>query len=192
MKYKILEERIVFDNFFKIKKAKIKHDLFDSTSIEVERLCFERGNSVAILIYEKDSDSFLFTNQFRYPTTKDNNGWIYELPAGSIEGNEEASERAREEVKEEIGYELNNLEFINSFYVSPGGTSEKIFLFYAEVDSINKKYEGGGLKYENEDIELVKIQKTEILNWIKTNKIIDAKTIIGLQWYVINKMNINV
>jgi ADP-ribose pyrophosphatase len=27
------------------------------------------------LIYEKDTDSLLFTNQFRYPTIKEKDGW---------------------------------------------------------------------------------------------------------------------
>ena len=91
MIYKILNEEIVFDGFFKIKKAKIKHELFDSKTIEIERLCFERGDSVAILIYEKDTDSLLFTNKFRYPTTKEESGWILELTAGSIEPEESAA-----------------------------------------------------------------------------------------------------
>ncbi len=55
MKYRIIKEETVFDNFFKIKKAKIEHDSFDSNTIEIDRLCFERGDSVAILIYEKDT-----------------------------------------------------------------------------------------------------------------------------------------
>ncbi len=70
MKYKVIKEEIVFDDFFKIKKATIEHELFDSGTIEVDRLCFDRGDSVAVLLYEKDTDSLLFTNQFRYPTAQ--------------------------------------------------------------------------------------------------------------------------
>ena len=188
MKYEILKEEIIFDNFFKIKKAKIKHELFDSNTIEVDRLCFERGDSVAILIYEKDTDSLLFTNQFRYPTTKEKNGWILELTAGTIESKEDdATERAIKEVEEEIGYKIGDIEFINSFFVSPGGTSERIFLYYSEVDSTNKVFEGGGMKYENEDIQLVKTKKNEVIDHLKNNQIRDAKTLIGIQWFLLNK-----
>lgn len=186
MKYEILKEVIVFDDFFKIKKAKIKHELFDSNTIEVERLCFERGDSIAIVIYEKDTDMLLFTNQFRYPTTKEK-GWILELTAGSIELGENAEKRVKKEVEEEIGYKLNEIKFINSFFVSPGGTSERILLYYSEVRSKNKVFVGGGMKFEKEDIQLVKIKSKEVKELLKKNQFRDAKTIIGLQWFYLNR-----
>ncbi|MCK0157117.1 NUDIX domain-containing protein [Cellulophaga sp. F20128] len=188
MKYEIVKEEIVFDNFFKIKKAKIKHELFDATTIEVERLSFERGDSVAILIYEKDTDSLLFTNQFRYPTIKEKDGWILELTAGSLEGNEAPKNRVKKEVEEEIGYQVNEIEFISSFFVSPGGSSERILLYYSEVNSSDKLFKGGGMKYEKEDIQLLKIKPKEVLQQLKENKFRDAKTIIGIQWFLANKI----
>ncbi|NOQ75345.1 MAG: NUDIX domain-containing protein [Crocinitomix sp.] len=187
MKYEILKEEFVFDDFFKIKKAKIKHESFNSKPIEVERLCFERGDSVAILIYEKDTDSLLFTNQFRYPILKEKNGWILELTAGSIEEGEDGAETAKREVEEEIGYQVDELEFINSFFVSPGGTSERIMLYYSEVNSANKTADGGGVKYEMEDIQLVKIKRKGVIEQLKNNQLRDAKTIIGIQWFLLNK-----
>jgi len=187
MKYNILKEELIFDNFFKIKKAKIRHELFDSNTIEVDRLCFERGDSVAILIFEKDTNSLLFTNQFRYPTIKEKNGWILELTAGSIESGEDALERVRKEVEEEIGYKVDEVEFINSFFVSPGGTSERIMLYYSEVNSTNKVFKGGGVKYDNEDIQLVKLNIDEVINRLKKNQFRDAKTIVGIQWFLLNK-----
>lgn len=188
MKYEIIKEEIVFDNFFKIKKAKIKHDSFDSTTIEVDRLSFERGDSVAILIYEKDTESLLFTNQFRYPTIKEKEGWILELTAGTIEGAEEPMQRVKKEVEEEIGYKISEIEFISSFFVSPGGTSERILLYYSEVNSTNKVFKGGGMKYEKEDIQLIKIGIKEVIAQLKNNTFRDAKTIIGIQWFIANKI----
>lgn len=188
MKYDILKEEIVFDNFFKIKKAIIKHELFDSNLIEVDRMCFERGDSVAILIYEKDTNSLLFTNQFRYPTIKEKNGWILELTAGSIEPEESPTERVKKEVEEEIGYKVDEVEFINSFFVSPGGTSERIMLYYSEVNSTNKVFKGGGVKYEKEDIQLVKLKTNEVIERLKNNNFRDAKTIVGIQWFLLNKI----
>lgn len=185
MQFKIIKEEIVFDDFFKIKKAKINQELFDEKFIEVDRLCFERGDSAAIIIYEKDTDTILFTNQFRYPTINEN-GWILEIPAGSIKRGEDPNKRVKLEVEEEIGYKVKNIMFINSFYVSPGGTSERIFLYYSEVESKNKVLEGGGLKYEKEDIRLEKIHVKEIKEKLKKNYFRDAKTLIGLQWFLLN------
>jgi ADP-ribose pyrophosphatase len=187
MKFKILKEEVIFDNFFTIKKARIEHETFNSEAIQVERLCFERGDSVAVLIYEKDTDSLLFTNQFRYPATKEENGWILELTAGSIKSDEDPREGAIREVEEEIGYEVADLVFINSFFVSPGGTSERIMLYYSEVDSSKKVATGGGVISENEDIQLVKLKTAEVIDRLKNNNFRDAKTIIGLQWFLLNK-----
>ncbi|MFD1550849.1 ADP-ribose pyrophosphatase [Putridiphycobacter roseus] len=187
MKYEILKEEIVFDQFFKIKKAKIRQDCFDSTTIEIERLCFERGDSVAILLYEKDTDSFLFTNQFRYPTIKEKDGWILELTAGSVESAESNQERMGKEVAEEIGYQVNEIELIHTFFVSPGGSSERIALYYATVRTKDKVYEGGGVATENEDIQLVKIKTNELIKAFHDNRFRDAKTIIGIQWFLLNR-----
>ena len=184
MNYQLLHERLVYDQVFQIKKAKIKHDLFDSGSMEVERYCFERGDSVAIVLYEKDTNSLLFTNQFRYPTIKETTGWILELTAGSVKADEDPVYRVKKEVEEEIGYQVTDIEFISSFFVSPGGSSERVFLFYSEVNSSDNIFKGGGLITEKEDIQLVKMPVQEVRKHIKNNQFRDAKTIIGIQWFM--------
>lgn len=187
MKYRIIKEEVVFDDFFTIKKAEIEHDSFDSGTMRIERLCFERGDSVTILLYEKDTDSLLFTKQFRYPTIKENEGWLIELPAGSVDSNESCETAIKREVQEEIGYKLNDLKCIHSFFATPGGVSERMFLFYAEVESSDKTFAGGGKKSEKEDIELVKIQSNQVRTLLNQDYFRDAKTIIGLQWFLLNK-----
>lgn len=185
MHYKILQEEVVFDQFFRIKKAKIEHDTFQDSTQVINRLCFERGDSVAILLFEKDSDSFLFTKQFRYPALKAG-GWVVELTAGAIDGDEEPVDAVRREVEEEIGYVLGDTQFLYSFFVSPGGTSERIFLFYAEVQSTQKLFDGGGKLSEKEDIQLVKIKRDELSEKLTNQYFQDAKTIMGVQWFLGN------
>lgn len=187
MKYEILKEDIVFDDFFKIKKARVKHELFNSKAVEVQRLSLERGDSVAILLYEKDTDSLLFVKQFRYPTVNSTKGWLLELPAGSLEVSDTTEERIKKEVQEEIGYALEEVEFICSFFTTPGGSSEQVFLYFSEVHSKNKVFAGGGNKSEKEDIQLVKFKTKEALHKLSAHQFGDAKTIIGLQWFLTNK-----
>ncbi len=83
MKYSINDEKVVFNDHYKMVKANVVYDTFNGKEINTKRLAFERGNSVAILLLEKESQSILFTNQFRYPTCKNNDGWLLEIPAGS-------------------------------------------------------------------------------------------------------------
>lgn len=187
MKYQIVKEEMVFNDFFKIKKATIKHELFNHESIEVDRLCFERGDAVAILIYEKDTDTLLFTKQFRYPSIKEEDGWLIEITAGMLEMDENPIDRVKLEVEEEIGYQLQEVAFINSSFVSPGGTSERIFLYYAEVDSHQKIYEGGGVLSESEDIQLIKLSPKEVKSMYRNNQFRDMKTVLAIQWFLLNK-----
>jgi ADP-ribose pyrophosphatase len=42
-----------------------------------------------------------------------------------------------------------------SFYVSPGGTCERVLLYYGEVGEADRVSAGGGLASEQEDLQLV-------------------------------------
>ncbi|QQX76988.1 MULTISPECIES: NUDIX domain-containing protein [Aequorivita] len=183
MEYSIKNERTVFDDHYKMVKAEVIYDTFDGNKINTERLAFERGDSVAILIYEKETKSILATNQFRYPTCKHTEGWLLEIPAGSLEENEKPDDCIQREVMEELGYKLTSINLIYTFYTSPGASTERIFLYYSEISIKDKIEKGGGNSQENEDIQLVKIPVSEIPSKIMEVK--DAKTILALQWYVL-------
>lgn len=185
MKFTIKEEKTVFDTYFKIIQAKVEYETFNGNPIQTTRFAFERGDSVAVLLYDSEAQNFIFTNQFRYPTCKHNIGWITEIAAGSVEKNEDPISCAKREVMEELGYSISSIEHIQTFYTSPGGSTERMFLYYAEVTSQEKIAEGGGLKEENEDIQQTTVPKQEIKNFMTTLE--DAKTILALQWFLLNK-----
>src|SRR5688572_21541694 len=142
----ILSKREVFKQaFFRIEEAHLRHEKYDGTMTgEMVRLNFERGDSVAALIHNPADDTLIFTEQFRYPTFYKGPGWLLETPAGSIEMGETPEETLRREIEEEIGYTISNTRFISTFYVSPGGTSERIHLYYVRVKADEKTGEGGG------------------------------------------------
>ena len=188
MDYEIISEEVVFDRKYKIVLGHIKHDAFTGdTPIEVKRLSFERGDAAAVIIYERDTKSVLFTNQFRYPTVRFGSGWITEIPAGTLEEKEEPAFGVIREVREEIGYHIDQVEHIFTFYVSPGASSERIHLYFAEVSSGDRIDNGGGLDNEGEDIQLLKIPLTELLSMVQRGEIIDAKSIIAIQWLASQK-----
>lgn len=184
MEYSIKNERIVFNDHYKILKAEVRYDTFEGKKITTKRLAFERGDSVAILLFEKETQSILLTEQFRYPSCKHNEGWLLEIPAGSLEKNEDPADCATREVMEELGYKISNPKHLSTFYTSPGASTERVFLFFSEVSKTDKKEKGGGVYDENEDIQLVKIPIAEIA--LKITEMKDAKTILALQWYLLN------
>jgi nudix-type nucleoside diphosphatase (YffH/AdpP family) len=104
-------------------------------------------------------------------------GWLIECVAG-IKDNDKVTV-AKKEVLEETGYKIDNLKFLTQFYPSPGGCSEKIFVYLAYIEAreeIKKQYFGIG----NEDIQVLDIPLTKAFKMIKNGEICDGKTIIGL------------
>ncbi|WP_213523023.1 NUDIX domain-containing protein [Nonlabens sp.] len=190
MKHKIQKEEKVFDDFLKIYKAVVTHETFNTDQeITATRLALDRGNAIAVLLYEKDTDSFLFIRQYRYPSARHGQPWTLEIPAGSIDTNESAKDAAIREVREEIGYQIDQLQFIVEYFPSPGILSEQISIFYGEVTSNQKIAKGGGSISEKEDIELVKISRQEIRQQLEEGCFNNSISIISLQWYLLNKIS---
>lgn len=182
--FKILSEETLYDGFFEIRKGKIRRENLNGKRVEVEREMLERGDSVAVLIYERDTEQLIFTRQFRYPTHKED-GYLMEIPAGAIAEGESPEQTAKREMLEEVGYKIEKLTRIFTFYTTPGTTSERIFLYYTEVSSKDQVEEGGGSDVEHEDIELLKIPVDKAHELL--DRLNDAKSIIGLQWWLQHK-----
>lgn len=139
-----------------------------------KREIVEHNGAVAILAITNKNEIIL-VKQFR----KAAEDFLLELPAGKIENNEKSIECAKRELKEETGFEAEKLEKICEFYTSPGFCTEKIHLYKA-TDLIETGIEPD----EDEFIELLFVSLTEAKEMIKTGKIIDSKTIIGILSYL--------
>jgi nudix-type nucleoside diphosphatase (YffH/AdpP family) len=100
-----------------------------------------------------------------------------------IEPGQAPEKVARRELLEEAGYRARELEFVSSFYLTLGGSSERIFLFFAEVEDADRVARGGGLDAEGEDIEVVEMTETEVWRALDAGEIVDAKTLVGLLSY---------
>jgi ADP-ribose pyrophosphatase len=184
MKRVIIERsQRVFDDFFKIDEAHVRHDKFDGELSEPRRfLSFERGDGVAAILMNTETERVILINQFRYPTYAHSGGWIIEAIAGMLGPTEEPEVAIRREILEETGYQVETLTHIATFYVSPGGSSERIILYYAEADNNHKIAGGGGLVDEHEDIQILEYTLPELWAALDAGQIFDAKTLIGLMW----------
>ena len=185
MKVEIVSDETPFDEFFHIRKSKLKHENFDgSMSREIIRYSFEKPDAVAVLVYHRSLDSYILVRQFRFPLMNHKiDPWMTEIVAGGISEGEDEISAAHREVIEEIGYAPLKLEKIFRFYVSPGILNERVTLFLAEVDESSKVDKGGGLKHEDEDIMLIWIPREEAMDWVKEQFVGDAKSIIAIQWH---------
>ena len=180
----------VYPGFLKVDQVTYTIPRFAGGEVEQTREVLERGDSAAALIHDLDSDELVFTEQFRFPvylkgpeTTETGKGWILEAAAGSVPSDEHPDQTMRRELMEETGYDVTKLDLIASFYVSPGGTSERIFLFYAPVRKQDlKNPHASGLASETEDIVSRRFSRATAFAMLDDGKFVDAKTIIGLQW----------
>jgi nudix-type nucleoside diphosphatase (YffH/AdpP family) len=143
---------------------------------DVKRLVFERGDSCAALIHDIERDVIVLAEQFRIATYDKGPGYIVEAMAGSVEEDEEPEDCIRREMMEEVGYEADKLTLVSQGYVSPGSSSERIFLYYAPVktaDLVNPK--ASGLAAEKEDIKRVEFSREDFLARVDAAFFDDAK-----------------
>lgn len=156
----------------------------------VSRECYNRGNGAAILLYNPEKGSVILTKQFRMPIYETNRqeALSIEVCAGAIDNSDNPIETILRETEEEVGYTLKNAKEVLTAYTSPGALTEKIYLFVAEYNDAMKVNEGGGLETENEEIEVLELPFSKAVKMMNIGEIIDAKTIMLLQYAQINKL----
>lgn len=184
MKVKIMEEDFIFEEFFKVKKSLLTHELYDGTmSGPLIRYSVEKQDGVGVLVVNRALKEIVLIEQYRFPMSD----WIIEVVAGGLEKGESVETAARRETLEETGYTLDKLELIEIFYVSPGLISEKVYLFIGDINADVEQQDISEIKDQGEDISLIKIPFSDIISWISSKKIVDAKTLIALYAFVLNE-----
>jgi UDP-sugar diphosphatase len=122
----------------------------------------ESHNSVAILIYHKERDTFVLVKQFRPPVYHRNgDGMTIELCAGLIDKDKSLDQIAKEEIEEECGFvvPLENIERITKVLSAVGTSGSEQVIYYAEVDESLRVSEGGGI--DDEQIEVIEVPVKE-------------------------------
>lgn len=114
-------------------------------------------DSVSILLYHKDKQSFVIVKQLRAPVLNmhPDDGMTHELCAGIVDKDMSLKQIAQEEVLEECGYDvpLTDIQEVTSFYTSVGISGAKQTFFYATIDASMQVNDGGGL--DDEEIEVI-------------------------------------
>jgi ADP-ribose pyrophosphatase len=179
-----------FNDFFKIDEYQVS--LEDRSNGQMgpaqKRLVFERGDSVAVLLLNLDRRNVVLVKQFKVPTVvgrrrddeSTTDGWIVETVAGMIDANETPETAVIRETMEETGYRIGTPTLIARFFSSPGGTSERIFLYFAEVRNADKTGPGGGIG--DEQIEVVSIPPERLFDQLTRQTIEDPKLIVAAYW----------
>jgi len=156
----------------------------------LKREIFHRTPAACILLYDAKRDIVVLAKQFRLTAYLTGDpAWMIEVPAGLLDG-DEPEEAIRREAMEESGYQVRDVRFLFKALTSPGSVTEVVHFFYATIDLSDRINEGGGLAEEHEDIEVMEVPLDVAVAMIESGEIIDAKTIIMLQWAVINRASL--
>ena len=122
-----------------------------------------------------DDGRVVLIRQFRHAV----NGIIYEIPAGTREPGEPALACAKRELMEETGYSATRWKRLCEFYPAPGISTERMDLFVARgLKKLKKRIPMD----KDEQITVHPAPPRRALELVRKNKIIDAKTIIGILW----------
>ena len=192
MKWKLLSRKQVYSGFFKVEECHVSHETYAGGDVEIKRELFHRGDAVAVLLYDPVNDKLVMIEQFRIGAIGDEDGpWLLEIVAGVVEEGESVKDVARRECREEAGLDVHAFETIHTFYSSPGGCSEKIYILCGLVDS-TKANGIHGIADEGEDIKVSVLDYDEVVDLLDSDHISSAIPIIGLQWLQLNRERLRI
>ncbi|MCK5878551.1 MAG: NUDIX hydrolase [Holophagae bacterium] len=154
---------------------------------------------VAVLPYRRETDrleigilrAFRPTVYFRFeketPLPEHAYTWIYESVAGSLEsgdiGEKAVRDRAVMELDEEAGFQISSEKLMPlgaGFFPSHGQSTEKIFLFAADVSGMEQGNARGDGSV-NESLNVIEFHEiNEILSMCREGRIEDPKIEIGV------------
>ena len=118
-----------------------------------------------------DDPQLLLLRQYRYAA----GGYIYEIPAGRLDGDESPATCAARELKEETGCTAERLEPMYTMFTTPGFTDELIHVFLASGLT-----HGESAREADEFVDVVIVSLAEALEFIRTGEILDAKSALGI------------
>lgn len=191
MKWEILDKTECHKGFYELVEYSVRHALFaGGMSQSITREVMLRGRAAAVLPYDPVNDQVMLIEQFRIGAINSPHGpWLVEIIAGLVEPNERPESVAEREAMEEGGCNLQRIQPICEYYPSPGGSTERVNLFVAQMDG---SQQGGnfGLKEEGEDIRAFVVPLDEALDQVRRGVIDNAMTIIAIQWLALNRDNL--
>lgn len=183
MDVEVIETKEVYSGFFRLFKVLLRYRRYDgqmSGPVTLEAL--ERGEGVAVILYDPVRDSVGLVQQFRIGAhLRENRGWVTELAAGSCQGQADVKMVAMKEVREETGWIPSSIEHVHTFYISPSGTTERIHLFLGIFDS-RIPPSSAGVREEEEDVRAICLPFSQVLAMMENKEFNSAIALLGMQW----------
>ena len=183
---RIKDVRVLSDNHHVLKTTTFEWRRANGEWQTQHRETYDRGNGATLLPYNLAQRTVVLVRQFRYPAYVNGcDDLLIEALAGLLD-NETPEARIRAEAEEETGYRLGEIRKVFEAFMSPGSVTERLHFFVAEYQPEMRVGSGGGQPDEGEDIEVLELSIDEALAMIGDRRIVDAKTIMLLQYAALN------
>jgi nudix-type nucleoside diphosphatase (YffH/AdpP family) len=184
----ILKKEVLLDDWSVVTKYTIDYRRRDGRHETQIRQVYDRGDGAAILPYDPQRGCVLLVRQFRMPAyVTGEPAMLIEACAGLLDKQDPES-CIRKEAEEELGYRIGWPRLVFAPYTSPGSVSERLYCFVAEYSPADRISHGGGAEHEGEDIEVLEIGGQDAFAMIAYGRIVDAKTIMLLQYARLEKL----
>jgi ADP-ribose pyrophosphatase len=176
---KTLEKTVQSELIYGGKRLKLYRDEVELPSgRRTYREVVSHPGSVAVVPIIGEGEVLLI-RQYRYAIK----GYLYEIPAGTLEKGETPEQCALREMVEETGYLPKKLEKLGQLYPSPGVMDELMHLYKATLlvkETVAPSKE--------ECIEqVVTLPLSQAVEMIMKGEIVDGKTICGIFWVVFGR-----
>lgn len=182
-KIRNIEKILLSDNWYTLSKVEFDYQNSQGQWISQARESYDRGNGATVLLYNKKKNTVVLIKQFRMPSYLNGNdtGMLIETCAGLLDGDDPET-CVLKEAEEESGFRPKRAKKVFQAYMSPGAVTEIVHFYVAEYTDLDRVSTGGGLAEEQEEIEVIEIDFDKAIEMISTGDIVDAKTIMLLQY----------
>ena len=165
---KLGSEQVFKGRVFSIDRDQVKMPNGRTVTVDVVR----HSRSV-VLVPVPEPGKIILIRQYRHAV----NAFLWELPAGSVDGGESPEDAARRECHEEIGLVPTTLVRLSAMFPTPGYCDEEMVFF--RLSGLEKTDEQAALD-EDEDIEAKVFELRDAREMLRRGEIQDMKTLVGL------------
>ncbi len=167
MSHKVLKSEIVY----KAHAFDVRRDDVEFPSGKVHAMDIVEHTGAVAMVPIDHQGNIILVRQYRHSAKKS----LLELPAGTLNKGEDPEACAQRELREEIGMAPGSLELLADFFLAPGYSTERMWIYLAR-----------GLKPErlpgdeDEDLDVVTMSLKQAFASMKEGEIEDSKTMLGL------------